>query len=107
MSKPLPVTDPAYWMLERGRAEAKATPEEFGWRSVPTAYNAHCYICRDPEFALMGLPVCYSCPVPVPTPLLMDGLPVFLPCGQHVAADDCECDRGHDVQGFYMEAERD
>lgn len=39
-------------------------------------YNARCYICRDPDYAQMGLPLCYPC----------------VKCGGHVAADDTRCD---------------
>jgi hypothetical protein len=35
-----------------------------------------CYICRDPEFAVMGLPLCRKCPR----------------CAGHIAADDEVCD---------------
>lgn len=43
--------------------------------------RAGCYICEDPEFARMGLPLCRACPK----------------CGGHVAADDTVCDDcGHD-----------
>jgi len=59
--------DPAYWMLSDGV------------ESTPTVYNPTCYICNDPEFAQMGLPLCYAC----------------LICGAHVPADDIECDNGH------------
>lgn len=44
--------------------------------STPTIYNERCYICNDPEFAQMGLPLCKPC----------------LACDGHVAADDVECD---------------
>ena len=46
--------------------------------SVPndSIYNEGCYICVDPEFAAMGLPLCYPCDA----------------CGSHVPADDVECD---------------
>jgi hypothetical protein len=57
--------DPAYWML------SKQTPV-----TTPTVYKAGCYICEDPEFAQMGLPLCYACP----------------DCGGHIAADDTRCD---------------
>ncbi len=74
MSVPMKPSDPAYWMLERGL-------EDPSWRSKPTVYSARCYICRDPEFALMGLPLCFACYV----------------CGGHVPADDSECDAcGHE-----------
>jgi hypothetical protein len=59
--------DPAYWMLK----------DDFN--STPSAYNLKCYICRDPEYAQMGLPLCYPC----------------YKCGAHVPADDCICDNGH------------
>lgn len=77
MSKPLEPDDPAYWMLEEGRKDPSK-------RSVQTApYRERCYICRDPEFALMGLPLCWACEK----------------CGGHVAADDTRCDDcGHDHQ---------
>jgi hypothetical protein len=49
--------------------------------NVPTTpsngvYNDKCYICLDPEFAKMGLPLCYPCAV----------------CGGHVPADDTVCE---------------
>ena len=58
-----PPGDPARWMLFDAVT------------STPTIFKKGCYICEDPEFAQMGLPLCYACPE----------------CGQHVAADDiCE-----------------
>jgi hypothetical protein len=70
MSAPMKSSDPAYWMLERGRND----PSQ---RSVATApHRDGCYICEDPEFSLMGLPLCYACPY----------------CKGHVAADDTKCD---------------
>lgn len=86
MSRPLPVDDPAYWMLERGRRDPSK-------RSTTTVFDPKCYICKDPEFALMGLPLCKPCPVPV------NGKP----CGEHVPADDPICKAGHDVQEFYAQ----
>ncbi len=59
--------DPAYWMLHDGV------------ETVPTVRNVNCFICRDPEFAQMGLPLCYRC----------------LVCEAHVPADDLVCDNGH------------
>lgn len=69
MSIPLKPDDPAYFLLRRGL-------EDPSCRSSPTVYLETCYICRDPEFALMGLPLCYACSK----------------CGGHVPADDCTCD---------------
>lgn len=65
---------PAYWMLEEGLADPTK-------RSTTNVYSRGCYICDDPEFSLMGLPLCYACFV----------------CGEHVAADNMECGAcGHD-----------
>lgn len=44
--------------------------------SVPQVYSDDCYICRDPEFSQMGLPLCKPC----------------FACQGHVAADDDVCD---------------
>ena len=70
MSKPMQPNDPAYWMLSDG----------FQSKPNPSIFDQACYICNDPEFALMGLPLCYPC----------------LICGAHVPADDCVCNNGHD-----------
>jgi hypothetical protein len=69
MSIPMKPDDPAYWMLERGKIDPSK-------RSNTTVYKAGCYICEDPEFSLMGLPLCQPCSK----------------CGGHIAADDCICD---------------
>lgn len=70
MSAPMRPDDPSYWMLKRGRRDPSK-------RSVPTAHRDGCYICEDPEFALMGLPLCRFCPE----------------CKTgHVAADSATCD---------------
>lgn len=45
-------------------------------RAQPGAVSETCYICRDPDFAARGLPLCKACPA----------------CGGHVAADDSRCD---------------
>jgi len=41
--------DPAYFLLAGGHV------------STPTVYREGCYICNDPEFAQMGLPLCRFC----------------------------------------------
>lgn len=64
MSVPIKSTDPAYRLLT----------DDF--TSSTTVYKEGCYICEDPEFAQMGLPLCYPC----------------WSCGGHVAADDTICD---------------
>ena len=67
MSKPMKPGDPAYWMLFDG------------YESSTTVHNENCYICQDPEFSKMGLPLCYPCAI----------------CGAHTPADDTTCDNGH------------
>lgn len=57
-------SDPAYFMLSNSRTSTK------------TVHSDNCYICNDPEFAQMGLPLCTPC----------------ANCGGHVAADDTICD---------------
>ena len=80
MSIPLPKNDPAYFLLERGRKDPSK-------RSPISAYSPKCYICNDPEFSMMGLPVCQPC----------------LKCGGHVAADDSVCDLCGEDQRNLME----
>jgi hypothetical protein len=84
MSKPLPVNDPAYWMLERGLDETNGTGT---WVTPKRIHMDGCYICEDPEFALMGLPLCKPCTV------VIDGVE----CGEHVPADDEVCTLGHNA----------
>jgi len=67
MSAPTPPHDPARVLLFDA------------YVSVPTVYKAGCYICDDPEFAQMGLPLCYKC--------------CF--CSGHVPADDQICSDCH------------
>ena len=82
MSVPMKPSDPAYFLLERGRNDPSK-------RSIPTVNNPNCYICRDPEFALMGLPLCYAC----------------AKCGGHVPADNPICDAcGADQQELYEQS---
>ena len=49
MSVPMKPSDPAYWML--------SSPHT----STPTVFRKGCYICEDPEFAQMGMPLCKPC----------------------------------------------
>jgi hypothetical protein len=62
--------DPAYWMLLDG------------FTTTPSVHLAGCYICEDPEFAQMGLPLCRKCPECV-----RQGRGAG-----HIAADDNVCD---------------
>ncbi len=74
VSVPMKKSDPAYFLLEQGLKDPSK-------RSVTTVYESDCYICRDPEFALMGMPLCFPCSK----------------CQGHVPADDSVCtDCGHD-----------
>lgn len=73
-STPMPPNDPAQVLLRTGHT------------TTPTVFREKCYICQDPEFAQMGLPLCFAC----------------AECGGHVAADDVSCDDcGLDQRGFY------
>ena len=45
-------------------------------RRKPPVFSPTCYICRDPEYSLVGLPLCRACSH----------------CGGHIAADDSVCD---------------
>ncbi len=84
-SRQMKTNDPAYWMLKDGKT------------SKPEVYREGCYICMDPEFAQMGLPLCKPCPRCQANG--KDG---------HIAADDVTCDDcGLDLQAFYMEANED
>lgn len=66
--------DPAYWMLHDGI------------KSTPVVYSPDCYICNDPEYARMNLPLCRKCPR----------------CGGHIPADDDTCDDcGLDEREYY------
>ena len=65
----MPENDPAYWMLDEGLKDTSK-------QTRPTVYSNKCYICCDPEYAIMGLPLCTACDK----------------CGGHVAADDSVCD---------------
>ena len=60
--------DPAQLLVEQGRRDPSK-------RSTPVIHQKGCYICEDPGFALMGLPLCTRCDI----------------CGGHVPADDEVC----------------
>ena len=71
----MPNDDPALWMLLDG------------YETTPIVHSNACYICQDPDYARMGLPLCRKCPS----------------CNGHIAADDTVCDNcGLDDHGFYM-----
>jgi hypothetical protein len=71
--------DPAYALL--------MDPDVYSTPNLDI-YRDNCYICRDPEFSQMGLPLCKPCEI----------------CKVgHVAADDTICDRcGADAQELYL-----
>jgi hypothetical protein len=72
MSVPMKPGDPAYHLLT----------DDF--TSTPVVYREGCYICEDPEFAQMGLPLCRKCPECLGTGKLgVEG---------HIPADDNCCD---------------
>lgn len=86
---PITVThpdDPAYALL---MDDHTTTP-------VEGVYRSDCFICRDPEFAQMGLPLCNECP---DCTRRNDGK-----VAGHVPADDPICsDCGFDYQEWWME----
>lgn len=65
-------SDPAYFMLKDGHT------------STPQVHRDGCYICNDPEFAQMGLPLCKPCPQ-CTADEAVEGR-------GHISADDYECD---------------
>ena len=72
--------DPAYFMLSDD------------YTSTPKVYSETCYICRDPEYAQMRLPLCNPCP-DCQKAGRVDG---------HVPADDEECDDcGYNLREHY------
>lgn len=74
MSVKMRPDDPCYWMLFDDV------------ETTPVIYDPDCYICNDPEFARMGLPLCRKCPY----------------CGGHVPADDDVCTNcGGNERTFY------
>lgn len=82
MSEPMKTADPAYWMLLDD------------YVTIPEIFQAGCYICEDPEFAQMGLPLCKPC--------LAEG------CSGHCAADNPICDDcGEDQYALYMAQNED
>ena len=82
MSRSLPLTDPCYFMLAEGMHDETKRSVQRGPK------RTGCYICEDPEYALMGLPLCTACPK----------------CSGHVAADDSCCDDcGHDSYESWCE----
>jgi hypothetical protein len=73
--------DPAFWMLLDGHV------------SIPVVHDDNCYICRDPEYAQMGLTLCYVCPACLRADRGMG----------HIPADDTactECGEEHGPQDY-------
>lgn len=94
MSEPLKPSDPAYWMLQRGKQEVAGNPNVKGWVTKTEVFKAGCYICEDEEFALMGLPLCKPCP-DCQKNGRGDG---------HIPADDEECSEcGYNLYDHYEE----
>ena len=74
---PMPSNDPAQVLIATG------------FCSTPTVYDHNCYICRDPEFAMMGLPLCFACPE----------------CNGHIAADDPDCECGYSAYEDWLDSQ--
>jgi len=79
--------DPAYFLLKDGYTS----------KTTVTKRDS-CYICRDPEFAQMGLSLCQPCPQC--SKIEIEG---GAPATQgHIPADDPICDDcGYDLQEAY------
>ena len=88
-STQMKIEDPAYFLLADGQT------------TTPSVHRAGCYICEDPEFAQMGLPLCRPCPRcseehRVEHPEMDDHT------AGHIPADDEECsDCGYNVREAY------
>lgn len=81
--------DPAYHLLTDGHT------------STPKLRREGCYICEDPEYAQMGLPLCNPCP------RCMKNAKNEGEMG-HIPADDITCDDcGLDYQAFYQTCDQD
>lgn len=99
MSEPLKRDDPAFWMLQKGRRLERAgytqdVSDSTPWLKDKPVHRDGCYICEDPEFRLMGMPLCKPCP----------------DCEKssrgkgHIAADDTTCDDcGFDIYEAWQE----
>lgn len=62
--------------------------------TIPKVHWGGCYICEDPEFAQMGLPLCRPCPKCTDAAGSMAG---------HVPADDQICDGcGYNEEDYYL-----
>lgn len=81
--------DPAMFLLKN--------PNIFSVKQNGVLDKDDCYICLDPEFAQMGLPLCYPCPrCEADETLTHSG---------HVPADDTICTEcGFDAYAAYMES---
>lgn len=76
-------------------AEQELMSDDF--TSKPVVYKSNCYICRDPEFAQMGLPLCRPCRKCIESGDIERG-------DGHIPADDtvctvCEYDEMEDYDG--------
>lgn len=86
-------SDPAYWMLGDDHA------------TTPEVHRDGCYICTDPEYAAMGLPLCKPCPrctaeYKAENPAEIQAN-VNVTRG-HIPADDEECDDcGYNLRVHY------
>jgi hypothetical protein len=79
-------SDPAFWMLFDGHA------------SAPVVYLKGCYICEDPEFAQMGMPLCRACPECIRAGRGLGHVPA-----DDEACDECDAQDGpwnYDAEGF-------
>ena len=74
---PMPSDDSAQFLID------------MPYHSTPTIYSDSCYICNDPEFAMMGMPLCFACPE----------------CNGHIAADDPDCECGYSAYEDWLDSQ--
>lgn len=87
MSVPMQPDDPAYHLLLDDVT------------TTPVVYRPGCFICEDPEFAQMGLPLCQLCPACTKANNNVKS--------GHIPADDETCDDcGNSLRAHYQNLEQ-
>lgn len=82
--------DPAMELLQ--------DPNIFSVKKAGVLHDDSCYICLDPEFAQMGMPLCYPCEACTANP--------DVPHSGHVPADDTLCTVcGSDAYEAWMQSQ--
>jgi hypothetical protein len=86
-------SDPSFWMLFDGRI------------THPVVHQDGCYICEDPEYGQMGLPLCCPCPACLRAQRGLGHIPaddtVCTECGEEHGPGDY--DENGDITGISAE----